>query len=112
MDSPRFGWCFDTGHAHCSGYKIDILKECVAAPVSLHIQDNDGTCDGHLIPGDGTVDWELFLSTLKEIGYMGDCVLEAHHQSLTAPDAERDAVLSRLLKTAKPIREKMMTSGI
>ena len=112
VDSPRFGWCFDTGHAHCSGYKMDILKECVAAPVSLHIQDNDGTCDGHLIPGDGTVDWELFLSTLKEIGYMGDCVLEAHHQSLTAPDAERDAVLSRLLKNAKPIREKMMTSGI
>ena len=90
---------------------MDILKECAAVPLSLHIQDNDGTCDGHLIPGDGTVDWELFISVLKEIGYMGDCVLEAHHQSLTAPDAERDAILSRLLTIAKPIREKMMTGG-
>ncbi len=107
VDSPWFGWCFDTGHAHVSGYASDILKACAVAPSSLHIQDNDGTGDGHLIPGDGTLDWELFLSTLKEIGYLGDCVLEAHHQSLVAPDNERDAILARLLKTAIPMREKM-----
>ena len=107
VDSPWFGWCFDVGHAHCSGYSPEILKECSVVPASMHIQDNDGTGDGHLIPGDGTIDWDVFLQTLHDIGYQGDCVLEAHHQSLEAPDAERDAILARLLTVAEDIREKM-----
>ena len=75
--------------------------------MSLHIQDNDGSGDGHLIPGDGTIDWTAFLAVLRDVGYLGDCVLEAHHQSLEAPDAERDAILTRLLKTAQPMRDEM-----
>ncbi len=107
VDSDWFGWCFDVGHAHCCGYEAAVLKKCSVAPMSLHIQDNDGSGDGHLIPGDGTIDWNAFLSVLREIGYLGDCVLEAHHQSLHAPDAERDAILTRLLETAKPMRDAM-----
>ena len=107
VGSDNFGWCYDTGHANIFGYKPDILKECVAVPLSLHMQDNSGKGDEHLIPGDGTVDWDLLVSTLKDIGYPGDCVLEAHHQSLDTPDSERDAVLTRLLDSAKVLREKM-----
>ena len=59
------------------------------------------------IPGDGTVDRDLFTQTLREIGYLGDCVMEAHHQSLEAPDEARDAILSRMLETARPLRDQM-----
>ena len=107
VGSNWFGWCFDTGHAHCCGYAPDVLTECAVAPLSLHIQDNDGSGDQHLIPGDGTIDWNVFTNTLKDIGYLGDCVMEAHHQSLEAPDEERDAILTRLLETAQPIRADM-----
>ena len=107
VDSDWFGWCFDVGHAWCCGYAPDVLKECDVIPMSLHIQDNDGTGDQHLIPGDGTIDWNVFTQTLREIGYLGDCVMEAHHQSLEAPDEERDAILTRLLTTAQTIRDKM-----
>ncbi|MBR3553420.1 MAG: TIM barrel protein [Clostridia bacterium] len=107
VDSPWFGWCFDVGHAYCSGYQPDILKKCSVVPLSLHIQDNDGSGDGHLIPGDGTIDFDLFLKTLKDIGYAGDCVMEAHHQSLVAPDEERDAILARLLDVSKQLRDNM-----
>lgn len=107
VDSDHFGWCFDVGHAWCSGYSPDILKKCSVVPMSLHIQDNDGTGDGHLIPGDGTIDMKAFTDTLREIGYLGDCVMEAHHQSLNAPDAERDAILTRLLDVSKEIREQL-----
>jgi hypothetical protein len=41
------------------------------------------------------------------VGYQGDCVLEAHHQSLEAPDPERDRILSRLLEISFGLREKM-----
>lgn len=107
VDSPYFGWCFDTGHAYCSGYQPSVLKDCCVVPLSLHIQDGDGTGDQHLIPGDGTIDWTLFIETLHDVGYLGDCVMEAHHQSLVAPDEERDAILTRLLTEAEKLRAQM-----
>ena len=107
VDSPWFGWCFDVGHAYCQGYAPSVLTRCCVAPRSVHIQDNDGTGDGHLIPGDGTIDWNDFIRSLKAVGYLGDCVLEAHHQSLEAPDDQRDAILARLLDTAVGLREQM-----
>lgn len=107
VDSPFFGWCFDTGHANCFGYAPHVLRECAVPPVSLHLQDNHGASDEHLIPGDGTIDWDAMTEALGDCGYAGDCVLEAHHQSLDAPDGERDAILTRLLATARGFREKM-----
>ena len=108
VDSPLFGWCFDTGHANSCGYKPEILKKCAAAPLSVHLQDNHGGGDEHLIPGDGTIDWAGTLIALRSVGYLGDCVMEAHHQSLVAPDEERDAILVRLLTEAKKLRAQML----
>lgn len=103
VDSPSFGWCFDTGHVHCCGVPVSVLREVSVPPLSLHIQDNHGiqVRDEHLLPGDGTIDWKEFLDILIEIGYKGDLVLEAHHQSLEAPDGEREAILSDLLERTK-----------
>lgn len=108
VGSEWFGWCYDTGHANCFGFHPEVLKECSVAPASLHIQDNHGDSrDEHLIPGDGTVDWDALTDTLNQIGYSGDCVLEAHNQSLHAEDRERDAILTRLLEKARILRDRM-----
>ena len=107
VDSDRFGRYFDVGHARCCGYAPDVPKECSVTPMSLHIQDNDGSGNRHLIPGDGTIDWNVFTKTLQEIGYLGDCVMEAHHQGPEESDEERDAILTRLLETAQTIRDQM-----
>jgi sugar phosphate isomerase/epimerase len=106
VDSPWFGWCFDTGHAYAKGYEPQILTECCVVPLSVHIQDSNGG-DDHLIPGDGRIDWDAFVRTLKTVGYSGDCVLEAHHQSLNAADSERDAILTRLLEKGKELQSAM-----
>ena len=107
VDSPYFGWCFDVGHAWACGQAPDVVKECSVAPLSIHIQDNHGNGDEHLIPGDGTIDFGMFISALKDVGYKGDCVLEAHHQSLEAPDEQRDEILTRLIGVARDLRDKM-----
>ena len=107
VDSPLFGWCFDTGHANSSGYKPEILKKCAVAPLSVHLQDNHGGGDEHLIPGDGTIDWARTTEALKSVGYLGDCVMEAHHQSLEAPDEERDEILGRLLEKSKELQAEL-----
>jgi len=107
---PHFGWCFDTGHAHAFGHEADelCLPDCEVVPLSLHMQDTDGKGhDNHSIPGDGTIDWTAFAAAMKRIGYKGDAVLEAHHQSLEMPDSERDAFFGVMLERTKRIRDMM-----
>ncbi len=102
VDSPWFGWCYDTGHANALGDSLTDLLTVKRVPVSLHIQDNHGDMrDEHLIPGDGNIDWDSFLGILKQIEYPGEFVIEAHHQTLDAEDDKRDAILEELLRRAK-----------
>lgn len=101
VDSPYFGWCFDTGHAHRCGLPQTSLLGLKNPPLSLHVQDNHGDRDEHLLPGDGTIDWKEFLDTLHAVGYTGDLVLEAHHQSIDAPDDLRDTILTDLFSRAR-----------
>ena len=69
--------CLDTGHAA-------IFDPDVAAAVryignrlaTLHIHDNMGASDSHLVPGDGIIDWDAFAKALKDIGYNGVISLE------------------------------------
>ena len=106
VNSKSFGWCYDTGHANAHSMSCRELLKCENVPLSLHIQDNHGTyADEHLLPGDGNIDWKEFLDVLKEIGYKGEMVLEAHHQSLEAADEDRDAIFSDLYNRAVKMRE-------
>ncbi len=110
VNSPWFGWCYDTGHAKALDLSYRDLVRLSSVPTSLHIQDNHGRrddriYDDHLIPGDGAIDWKGFLDMLHEIGYRGDLVLEAHHQSLDAEDEDRDAILIELLRRTENMRE-------
>ena len=106
VDSPFFGWCYDTGHSHSNGVAVTCLRDLEIPPMSLHIQDTHGPGSGdeHYLPGDGNIDWKAFLEVLREIGYKGELVLEAHHQSYDAPDEEKDGILTELLRRA----EKML----
>ena len=62
VNSPRIRMCFDTGHAHAtlsrhaaakSGAVAVALRICASAISYLHIHDNDGVRDQHLMPGRG-----------------------------------------------------------
>ena len=107
VDSPYFGWCYDTGHSHSNGVPVTVLRELDVVPYSLHIQDTHGPGSGdeHLRPGDGNIDWKEFMDVLKEVGYKGELVLEAHHQSYVAPDGEKDGILIELLARAEKMRD-------
>lgn len=104
VNSPHFGWCLDAGHLNRCGLDANDLSEVTQPPLSLHIHDNGGKHDEHLLPGDGTIDWVAYLDKLRTIGYSGELVLEAHHQSLDTPDAQRDKILTDLLNRAKQMK--------
>lgn len=104
---PHFGWCYDTGHAKSLGYAPSVLVGHTA-PLSLHMQDNLGHGDDHLLPGDGAIDWDDVTAVLKEIGYRGDAVLEAHHQPLEAKnERERKSILIDLFMRAVRLEQDM-----
>lgn len=58
-DKLSCGVCWDTGHANISGYRqSEQLKTIGDRLEALHIHDNDGIKDSHMLPFDGEVDWE------------------------------------------------------
>lgn len=74
--------CFDVGHAHV--FHDDITKDihemgtCLQV---LHVHDNNGQFDSHLMPWQGTIDWAAFAKALKDINFSGCISLETYVDS-------------------------------
>lgn len=80
----RFVACLDIGHVnliHQEGFEhvnlSHMIKTLGHRLKTLHLHDNDGMNDLHLPPYMGTVDWQVVMNALKEIGYSGNLSLEA-----------------------------------
>jgi sugar phosphate isomerase/epimerase len=60
------GICLDTGHSNASGLDApDEARRAGRKLLCVHIQDNDGKGeDQHLIPGEGTIDWDALVAVL------------------------------------------------
>ncbi len=81
-----FGFCLDIGHANASRIKLsEFITKIGDRLTALHIHDNDGTKDAHLIPYTQVkddwgvelgVDWEDFINGLKSVNYQGCLALE------------------------------------
>ena len=56
--------CFDTGHAHIDGGVVAGLETIRDLVVTTHIHDNHGERDEHLLPYEGTIDWDAALAAL------------------------------------------------
>lgn len=77
----RFVACLDVGHTNlsCRDMSVrEIVNVLGHRLKSLHVHDNDGLHDSHTTPGLGNIDWEGFCLGLKDVGYTGDFVYEAH----------------------------------
>lgn len=69
------GVCWDFGHANLVGDdQADCLRLVGKRLKCLHVHDNNGKHDDHLLPFSNysTVNWRAILPTLDEIGYEGN----------------------------------------
>ena len=60
--------CFDTGHAHLTGGvqpAFHTLKDHIAA---VHLHDNRGEKDEHLLPFEGAIDWAQTMRDVRSLG--------------------------------------------
>lgn len=71
------GIVLDTGHANLEGQIQSFLREIPNKITHVHISDNNGQTDEHLGLGYGSIDWEQFVKTLKEIGFSGTVLTES-----------------------------------
>ncbi|MBZ5698904.1 MAG: sugar phosphate isomerase/epimerase [Acidobacteriia bacterium] len=94
--------CFDIGHAHIAGgvpSAIGIIRNLV---VTTHVHDNNGERDDHLLPYDGTVDWNAMLASLPP---EAPIVLELKEPAAAAGSSELQA-FAETLQRARSVFEK------
>ncbi len=56
-------------------------------PLHIHIDDNTGDSDAHMIPGEGSINYKSFVQALKGINYQGFVSAELGFQYTLEPDA-------------------------
>ncbi len=68
----NFGVLIDTGHCQINGEDFKtVIELCEDLPLHIHIDDNHGEFDDHLIPGAGVIDFPYFAEALSQIDYKG-----------------------------------------
>lgn len=103
--SPEFlGFCWDTGHSNITGPEVyqRIEKICQERLCALHLSDNDGQGkDQHLIPYDGTCNWEWVAEVVKNSSY------KKNKPFTIEVSADLYDDIDRFLTKAKEIAEKL-----
>jgi len=99
LNSNNAGICLDTGHINIEGDPVLALRKFANYLIHLHIADNRGKNDDHFLPGKGSIDWESFLTILKEIDYQGIFMLEVKNEQTT----------SKMIQRIKKVKEKITT---
>ncbi len=94
FNHPRVGVCWDTGHAHIQGLDHNAALISLGKRLkAMHVQDNNGKDDQHLIPFYGTIVWRAIMDALDAIAYEGDFTYEVHNFVRVLPDPLRDHAL-------------------
>ena len=70
------GVCIDTGHRNLAGDPVEALRVVGGHLVTLHIHDNHGEEDKHLLPGMGEISWPEITGALRDVDYGGTFLYE------------------------------------
>jgi sugar phosphate isomerase/epimerase len=95
--------CLDLGHAHLDGDVVDIIETVSEHIALVHAHDNRGRNDDHLLPFEGTIDWEAAVTALQKVGYDGTIVLE-----VTPQGSAKDTLVRA--KAARGRMERLLTT--
>lgn len=108
---PEVGVCYDTSHAQLSTNPFGILQRYGERIIAVHISDNRGEEDDHLLPFDGIIDWQEFALYAYRLENIPSLLLEVETRKWTGSDirmfiAEAYARATRLLGLPQRIRRE------
>ena len=95
--------CFDAGHAHLAGGVPEALENVRDFVATMHLHDNRGEHDDHLLPYKGSVDWSATLAALPAEAPM---VLELKEPAAAAGSVEIQA-FAETLRGVRTVFEKL-----
>ncbi|MCQ2382477.1 MAG: sugar phosphate isomerase/epimerase [Clostridia bacterium] len=81
IKNKNAGICYDAGHCHCHFHDKFSWEKFKNKIFAVHLHDNDQSKDQHLLPFDGTIDWQKLVNNLKETNYNGPVILESCYQN-------------------------------
>lgn len=91
IGSDKLGILLDTGHMNLNGENFEETIETIASlenlPLHIHIDDNHGDADTHLVPGEGNIDFLSLVNALKAMDYQGFISAELGFQYTPNPDS-------------------------
>ncbi len=77
FDDPSIRFCYDTSHDELYDKgQMTVLGEFGHRLDALHVSDNLGKDDDHMLPFEGVIDWEKFTGVLASIPFQGRMLLE------------------------------------
>ena len=86
--SPHVGVCYDFGHANLTGgFHRRNLNRIGSRLKAVHVQDNHGMSDEHLMPFFGNTDWVEAMAGLADIDYQGELTYEIQEFGRYVPNA-------------------------
>jgi len=93
MEGTGMGMCFDIGHANTVGNISDFIS-IKDRFINMHVHDNVGDRDRHMVIGDGNIDFRKWLRAFRP--YQGRYVIEAREleHSLVSRDRLRSVLAS------------------
>ncbi len=92
------GACYDFGHANlCGGHHRRNLNALGGRLKAVHVQDNHGMADEHLMPFYGNIDWADAMAGLRDIGYQGDLTYEIQEFGRYLPKDMKHLVVEQSL---------------
>ncbi|MBS6194551.1 MAG: sugar phosphate isomerase/epimerase [Clostridiales bacterium] len=74
------GFCLDTGHVNLVWHEKlpQIIRKYGERIFAVHLHDNFGKGDNHLIPGQGNIDWKETMAAFAESAYELPVLLEVN----------------------------------
>jgi len=92
VGDDNLGVILDTAHQHAQKELLPLSVEKLGHNIRyVHVADNDGLVNRHLVPGMGNIDWEEVLLALKRQGFDGYYAVDLEQ----LPDLEQCFVQGR-----------------
>ena len=110
LPSEYFTACLDLGHCGLVGEDAaDMIRALGHDRLTcLHIHDNDGINDSHVMPFLGTIKWKAVAKALHDIDYSGDLTLEADAHLGRVPAALVPSMERALFVSAETLRNMII----
>lgn len=111
-----FGFCLDVGHANLLGRNLRKYINALGARLkALHIHDNDGKTDSHMMPYTQTynwgknfyTDWESFIAGLRDIHYDGSLSFETFRVLEVIPKEIRPYALRMIAAIGQYMKDRI-----